>query len=213
MPKVLPEYLQRRRQQILDAAGACFCRDGFHQTTMQDICQCAELSPGALYRYFPSKEEIIRAIGEEACDRDLEHIEAIKAEGDDAFQVMENLAREFFSRIDHPNLGLDIELWAEARRNPQVKATWQRGHQAIIDSFSDFARTAQARGQISPQLDPEAIARVFASLFQGLVLQKAFADDIDVWKYVDVVMAMGRGMFTTAARTEPSSAGPTRQNH
>ena len=47
MPKVLPEYLELRRQQILDAAAACFSRRGFHQTTMQDICTEAGLSPGA----------------------------------------------------------------------------------------------------------------------------------------------------------------------
>ncbi|MGE0685263.1 MAG: TetR/AcrR family transcriptional regulator, partial [Dehalococcoidia bacterium] len=45
MPKVLPEYLELRRQQILDAAAACFTRAGFHQTTMQDICAESDLSP------------------------------------------------------------------------------------------------------------------------------------------------------------------------
>ena len=61
MPKVLPQYLETRRQQIIDAAAACFARSGFHRTTMQDICNEAELSPGAVYRYFQSKEDIIQA--------------------------------------------------------------------------------------------------------------------------------------------------------
>ena len=59
MPKVTQAHLEARRQQILDAAFGCFARQGFHQTTMQDICREAELSPGAVYRYFDSKEAII----------------------------------------------------------------------------------------------------------------------------------------------------------
>ena len=37
---------------------------GFHQTSMQEICAEAGMSPGNLYRYFPSKEAIIAGIGE-----------------------------------------------------------------------------------------------------------------------------------------------------
>ena len=44
MPKVLPEYLETRRREILDAAAACFARDGFHQASMQDICIEADRS-------------------------------------------------------------------------------------------------------------------------------------------------------------------------
>ena len=41
-----------------------FARSGFHQTSMGDICQAAGMSPGNLYRYFPSKESIIAGITE-----------------------------------------------------------------------------------------------------------------------------------------------------
>jgi AcrR family transcriptional regulator len=61
MPKVSPEYLEARKNEILDAAFACFRRRGFHQTTMQDIYRETGLSPGAVYHYFRSKEEIIAA--------------------------------------------------------------------------------------------------------------------------------------------------------
>src|SRR6266851_6449324 len=62
MPKVSQEHLERRRQQILDAAVDCFATRGFHATSMQDIFKAAGLSAGAVYRYFPSKAALIRDI-------------------------------------------------------------------------------------------------------------------------------------------------------
>src|ERR687892_1283375 len=65
MPKVTEEHLAARRRQILDAALVCFSRRGFHQTSMQAIFEESGLSPGAVYRYFKSKEEIVEAIATE----------------------------------------------------------------------------------------------------------------------------------------------------
>src|SRR5215216_7206950 len=62
MPRVSQHHLDSRRQQILDAATRCFARNGFHATSMQDVLAEANLSAGALYRYFRGKEEIISAI-------------------------------------------------------------------------------------------------------------------------------------------------------
>src|SRR5690348_18411342 len=53
-----------RRDEILAAAQTCFARSGFHQTSMQEICAEAGMSPGNLYRYFPSKEALIAGISE-----------------------------------------------------------------------------------------------------------------------------------------------------
>ena len=61
MPKVSDRYLEERRQQILGAAVACFARQGFHRTTMKDIYSECGLSPGAVYDYFKSKDDIIVA--------------------------------------------------------------------------------------------------------------------------------------------------------
>ena len=47
------------RRRILDAAASCFTRLGFHGASMQEICAAAEMSPGALYRYFPSKDQLL----------------------------------------------------------------------------------------------------------------------------------------------------------
>ncbi|MFD0447134.1 TetR/AcrR family transcriptional regulator [Streptomyces indonesiensis] len=65
MPKVSQEYLDARRAEILTAARRCFVRDGFHETSMQDLLAEAGMSSGSVYRYFPSKQDMIIAIAEE----------------------------------------------------------------------------------------------------------------------------------------------------
>lgn len=49
---------ERRRQQIMVAAKRIFTDKGFGRATMEDIANEAELSPGTLYLYFRSKDEL-----------------------------------------------------------------------------------------------------------------------------------------------------------
>ena len=66
MPKVSRQYQESRRNQIIDAAVKCFAQKGFHQTSMQDIVSESGFSPGAIYLYFKSKEEIIKTVADHA---------------------------------------------------------------------------------------------------------------------------------------------------
>ena len=43
---------------------AVSCAAGFHRTTMQDVAAEAGMSPGNLYRYFPSKEAMVIGLAE-----------------------------------------------------------------------------------------------------------------------------------------------------
>jgi AcrR family transcriptional regulator len=53
---------ERRRQQILVAAKRVFVNKGFGKATMEDIANEAELSPGTLYLYFKSKDELCASL-------------------------------------------------------------------------------------------------------------------------------------------------------
>jgi TetR/AcrR family transcriptional repressor of uid operon len=57
-----------RRAHILAAAERAFLREGFHASSMQDVAAEAGMSPGNLYRYFPSKEAIVAGLC--ACDQE-----------------------------------------------------------------------------------------------------------------------------------------------
>jgi AcrR family transcriptional regulator len=47
---------------LLTSAVSCFASKGFNATTTRDITAAVNLSPGALYVHFPSKEEVLFAI-------------------------------------------------------------------------------------------------------------------------------------------------------
>lgn len=58
MPRVPGSYFESRRQEILEAAARVFSRRGIQGATMAEIAGEAGLTPGALYRYFASKEAL-----------------------------------------------------------------------------------------------------------------------------------------------------------
>src|SRR3990170_5990512 len=51
--------IERRHEQICDAALHFFARKGYHQTSVREIAEGANLSVGALYNYVKTKEDIL----------------------------------------------------------------------------------------------------------------------------------------------------------
>ena len=203
MPRVSEQYTEARRQEILNAAFVCFARQGFHQTTMDDICREGGVSPGAVYRYFSSKEEIIEASCEGCYSTDMSEVEAALKLGDTQ-QVLNELARLTFADLTLPNshvrLAVQVLWWSEAMRSPEMLESLRA---QSVDSWKSLLAgviaRAQEQGEVNSELDPEAAARVLLATWQGLVLQKALDPEVDVEGYVDAVRAMYGGTFWRVA--------------
>ena len=109
MPKVTEAHLEAQRQQVLDPAFACFARQGFHQTTMDDICRETGLSAGALQRYFQSKEKIIEAVCEGYRQANTLLIEAATERGS-TLEILDGLAKGAFTELDQPESNVWLQL-------------------------------------------------------------------------------------------------------
>lgn len=68
-----------RRDEILDAAGQLFSRQGFHATSMRDLARAVNLQGGSLYAHIESKEEVLFELVNRAADEFLSNAEAIPA--------------------------------------------------------------------------------------------------------------------------------------
>jgi len=204
MPKVTEAHIEARRQQILDAAAECFARKGFHHSTMHDICQMAELSPGAVYRYFASKDDIIAAMEEQGRQHSAAIIEAVTCERKGTLDVLEGLVDVFFSKLeDVRDCAVHIELWAEALSNPRIRQMVVGIDDSIRNAFvTRVVRDAQKRGEINAKLDADSVARVMMAFWDGLVLQKTLDPEVDIWKYVAVMKSMMGGTFWQKRKLE-----------
>jgi len=206
LPRVAPEYLEQRRQQIVDAAAACFARRGFHQATMQDICEEAQLSPGAVYRYFRSKVDIIQSMCERAYLDDVETMN--DSIGDRVTQdIFDELIRRYFFEFDDARASevcsLMLELAAEAPRSPEVREAVKQGNHERRQPLKVVIEEGQRRGEIDPSLDSDSVARVMIGMFQGLVMQRLVEPDLDVKAYAMVLRALFGGGFWKGAQVAP----------
>jgi AcrR family transcriptional regulator len=161
-----------RRLEILDAAQRCFARSGFHGASMQEICAEAEMSPGNLYRYFPSKEALIAGI----CERN-------RAEAADSFLAVDRapgffdglaaLARHHLIERSKEEAGLCAEIMAESRRNPEIARLHEDLERDIKTRLIDMLRRAAGRGEISSAVDLDGAATMLMVLGDGLSWRRA----------------------------------------
>lgn len=160
-----------QRKRILDAAIASFARGGFHATSMQAVCAEAGMSPGALYRYFPSKEAIIEAIVE----RDRQDIPAMLGhllEAEDVVGALVESANQFLAgNLQPDSLPIYPELTAEAMRNPSVRAIAVRCDVEVHGILVRVVERGVALGQIDPALDAADAVRLLMALADGMLMR------------------------------------------
>jgi AcrR family transcriptional regulator len=204
MPKVSEAHIEARRQQILEAANACFSRQGFHQTSVQDICREAGLSPGAFYRYFPSKDHIIAATCLACQQGIIALIDYAKSQGGSSLQTLDfimdhglqMLSGESFVEVSMMN----VQVWSEAMRSEEIReALLEASIGTLGHAFSEIFLEAQQQGQVDPQLDSEALAITLMGTFHGLVLHKSLDSTIDIGACGDALRAMYQNLFRITA--------------
>jgi TetR/AcrR family transcriptional regulator, repressor for uid operon len=177
----IPERHEARREQILEVCLQCFAAKGFHQTTMRDICNALQMSPGALYRYFDSKESIIAAMID--ADRaKLEKIFAmIPAESPFPVVVDQLITLTSESYKDDGQLALFNQVNAEGAVNPKVAEALRVHYGVMTDRLELLIRRAQERSEIDAKIKPRDAAVFMMATFDGLCPRSAFDPSVD-WR-------------------------------
>lgn len=179
-----------RRRQILAAALKCFARDGFHRASMQEVCAEAGLSPGSVYRYFHSKDEIIAALLDDSREQTRQWFAGVREEPD-VFAALLQLAGVVLRDIDHPTGGpLHYECTAEAVRNPRVAGQVRQADAEAVGELVGLLRRGQAAGSIDPALDPRTTALTLIALIDGLAWRKFMDPAADAAGFLDGIRTL-----------------------
>ncbi len=161
------------RQKILQTAGELFSEEGFFNVRISQIARKAGMSPGNIYWYFPSKEDILKAILAdlfESLGATLDEAAAFPGSGLEQLQHLIDLELDFMqasgknllvymSILGHGGPKYIQELGFDTA---QIGAGY---HQRLMAIFSK----AIQEGSIPPQ-DPNSLAAFFFSFFNGLLI-------------------------------------------
>lgn len=141
---------EARPQQLLDAALALFVEKGFAATRAEEVAQHAGVSKGTLYLYYPSKEELFKAVVRQ-------NLGSLIAEGKEAvaqFQgtsgdLLVYLMQTWWERVGSTRAaGIHKIILAEVRNFPELAQFY--ADEVIVPADDLFCSTVQrgiARGE------------------------------------------------------------------
>jgi AcrR family transcriptional regulator len=170
---VSPDRRQRRsaeiRERLFRAALALFAKNGFAETTVEDITNAADVGKGTFFNYFPSKDHILIAFSDMQIAK---------------LQDAVNEARESRESMTTFLHGMSVKMIAEPGRSPDVmrallqanlssssvrgamRQNYLRGHGLL----SQLMQLGQERGELRQDIAAGELAHVFRQALLGTVL-------------------------------------------
>jgi AcrR family transcriptional regulator len=166
MPKRDDEYMAQRREKILDAAVQCMTRTGLAGLSTTAICEAAEISMGALYTHFATKDEIVVGLAERAARRRREAFNFESAA--DMRRRLLLMAEQMGAKDARQGTRVDIELFAASYGDPRIAAALEP-----LWDFSDFAKVLErlkTAGELRREVNAKALATAIESHLMGAMI-------------------------------------------
>jgi AcrR family transcriptional regulator len=157
---VSPRLRQRseaRRLEILHAAARVFRRRGIAAAGMREIAEEAGLSPGNLYYYFDSKDELLVFCQERTLEHMLAALEAARAAGQSSAEQLRAVLRAhvhaLLDELEGATAHLELDALPEALRAPMIRKRdrYERALRSLVAQ-------GVARGEFAP-CDPALVTR------------------------------------------------------
>jgi AcrR family transcriptional regulator len=160
------------RQQIIDISIRLFRKNGYEATRIDDIVHALEISQPTFFRYFPTKDAVLREVGERgyACICERLHSElSSKARTDQRLRRLYiAMAREVEG---------DRKLWQavvlSGAMDP-VRSAELRGHEeTAVSLLREILTQGQKRGEVTRAFPVVHLAEFMEGLYNTVVRQWA----------------------------------------
>jgi AcrR family transcriptional regulator len=158
------------RRALLDAAAQAFAEHGYHQTPIDSVSEQAGVAKGTIYNYFSSKDDVLRALVQEACRLATEAATATpdKAPTETRLQAfVEGNLRWARHRKPLALLFARQLLTGDAR----IKALIADAAAPCVEKVAAILQAGVERGELAAPAPPEELALTFIALTNMLLLQ------------------------------------------
>ena len=165
---------EARPQELLEAALSLFVEKGFAATRSEEVAAKAGVSKGTLYLYFPSKEELFKAVVREALGSKIaEGISELAKHQGSMAELLTWMLWTWWERLGlTPAGGIHKIMMSEARNFPELAAFY---NDEVIDPscalLAEVLRRGIASGEFR-EVDPDAAVMVLIGPMLHLVLHE-----------------------------------------
>ncbi|MGD9048242.1 MAG: TetR/AcrR family transcriptional regulator [Anaerolineae bacterium] len=171
----------QRRTEILDAAMVRFLREGYTNTTMDDVVAECGLSKGTIYWYFEGKDDLFNSV-------------VARFFGDFAQETMTSLAgcetaaEQFrcggralarFCQQAEGLFGLFLEYWSQSGRRREASQVWVGMLQQYAGLIAGLVEEGERQGEFKP-VDGQSLAWAILAAYDGLAVYAMMKPDLDL---------------------------------
>jgi AcrR family transcriptional regulator len=194
MPKISDERKAERREQILDGAQRAFARYGFEGATVNRLEREIGLSRGAIFNYFPSKDDLFIAL----CRRDSHRVSELFVGGG-----VEAVLRAILD-IDPAWYGVYLELTRRVRTDEEFRRRLEAQVQDIRPVNRARIEQAQRDGEFRDDLEPQEIGAFLNVVLGGLAVQRVEGETPPASELILRLLDDAIGGRSSARRASPA---------
>jgi len=179
MPKIVDKTAKAKK--ISAKALKVFREKGFVQTRMVDIAEAAGIGKGTLYEYFKNKEDILASSFDEYFTAFFEGmimaLEKAQSPGQGLLGLVEFALKHAGEWEYHCVVYVD---YFSSMRSGKGFFSIDNIYSQAKEVISGLVEKAREQGEIDPFYDPDVIARLFVSIYDGIILHNLFTrEDMD----------------------------------
>ena len=192
MPKISQARREERQEQILAGARHCFAEHGYEGATVVRLEEAIGLSRGAIFNYFPSKEDLFL----ELAVRDSRRMSDIWIN-----EGLEAIVREVVE-LDPAWLAVYLELFRRVRTDPGFCRRIEERQKAVAPANRERIEEAQREGEFRDDIGPKEIGTFVNLVLNGLALMRAGGEELPSTALVLTLLrdAIGPDRARTPAR-------------
>jgi len=164
-------------QRILTAATRVFARDGVSGATTREIARVAKVNEVTLFRYFKTKDELLRQVVRQSCHR-YEHVffDAPCETPDDLRRTVAAYTKVYLIKL-RDNEEFMRTFFGELTRHLKLaRSLFVESTKLVRYKFIDYLRLAQKRGLIDAKLDVVTAADALTGMLLAGVLRRPLTD-------------------------------------
>lgn len=178
------------RGKIIDAAWRLFYRQGYDDTTVEEIIEESGTSRGSFYHYFPAKDDLLSTLAD-VFDQKYEALMRTMDPEMDRFDQLMYLNRELFAMMENST---PLDLVARLYSSQLVT----RGDKSLMDHNRIYYRLlrqivlqGQERGDLRSDVTVNEIVRAYALCERALIYDWCLSGgDYSLTRYSQTMMPM-----------------------